>query len=351
MARLLITGGAGFIGTHSCIVLIEQGYDLVIIDSFVNSSPISLQRVKEITKLTKKESIERLQVIHGDIRNQKTLEKVFSDAIREGRRIDAVIHFAGLKSVNESLQNPISYWQVNVNGTSCLLSTMHEYNCRNLIFSSSATLYGQPKSIPIPETATIQPINPYGNTKAAVEKMLSDISKMDAEWHIACLRYFNPIGAHPSGLIGEDPKETPNNLFPIISQVASGSRKVLRIYGNDWPTIDGTCIRDYIHVMDLARGHSAALNSLLKKEHKHLTLNLGTGEGYSVLEVVNSFEKATGKSIPYEIIGRRKGDTAISVADPSKALKTLKWKTSKSLFESCKDSWNWQSSNPNGFRS
>ena len=350
MARLLITGGGGFIGTHSCLDLIEEGHDLIVIDSFVNSSPIGLERVKEITNLSTKEAKQRLQVVNSDIRNKVRVEKVFSDATREGREVEAVIHFAGLKSVNDSLQDPLTYWDINVTGTHDLLSIMHSYNCRTLIFSSSATLYGKPDSVPIPETATIKPINPYGNTKATVEKMLEDLSNTNLDWRIACLRYFNPIGAHPSGRIGEDPRGTPNNLFPIISQVANGRRKILKVYGNDWPTKDGTCIRDYIHVVDLAKGHSAALNLLLKGKHKFLALNLGTGEGYSVLEVVKAYEKATGRNIPYEISERRVGDAAITIADPSQAKSTLAWQASLSLLDSCKDAWTWQSGNPNGFQ-
>jgi len=350
MARLLITGGGGFIGTHSCVELIKEGHDLIVIDSFVNSSHIGLERVKEITNLTTKEAKQRLQVVNSDIRNRAKVEKVFSNATKEGRKVEAVIHFAGLKSVNESLEEPLCYWDINVTGTHDLLSVMHSYNCRTLILSSSATIYGKPDLVPIPETATINPINPYGNTKATIEKMLEDVSNTAFDWHIACLRYFNPIGAHPSGRIGEDPRGTPNNLLPIISQVANRRRKVLKIYGDDWPTRDGTCIRDYIHVVDLAKGHSAALNLLTKGKHKFLALNLGTGEGYSVLEVVKAYEKATGRNIPYEIVDRRVGDAAISIADSSKAENILKWQASFSLLDSCKDAWNWQSRNPNGFQ-
>ncbi len=350
MARVLISGGAGFIGTHASIVLLENGHDLVVIDSFVNSSPIALQRVKEITGLNELKAQQRLKVVEGDIRDKAALQKIFTDANNDGKIIDAVIHFAGLKSVKDSIKSPLNYWDVNVNGSCCLLSAMQENKCRTLIFSSSATLYGKPKSVPISETAAIDPINAYGNTKAAIEKMLADISTADSDWRIACLRYFNPIGAHASGLIGEDPRGTPNNLLPIINQVAIGHQKVLKIYGNKWPTKDGTCIRDYIHVMDLAEGHAAALDSLLQKEHQFLTVNLGTGKGHSVLEVVNSFEIATGKKIPFELSTPRYGDVGITIADPTKAKNLLGWEAKRSLVESCKDAWTWQTSNMNGYQ-
>ena len=349
MARILITGGAGFIGSHTCSVLIDAGHDLIIFDSFINSSPIALQRVKEITGLNPTEANQRLKTVEGDIRNRTTLEKVFTTAEHEQRPINAVIHFAGLKSVNESLKHPLDYWDVNVNGSHCLLKTMQTNRCKTLIFSSSATIYGLAKSIPITEKNTIEPINPYGHTKAAVEKMLLDMYGMNCNWRIASLRYFNPVGAHPSGLIGESPSGLPNNLFPLVNQVAIGRRKVLQVFGDNWPTPDKTCIRDYIHVMDLANGHLAALNYLLKKKDEFLTLNLGSGKGYSVLEVVNSFEKATGQKIKYTIVDRRAGDTAETVADPTQAKKILGWQTQKSIYEMCCDSWKWQKENPNGF--
>ena len=342
MARLLITGGAGFIGSHTCVLLTEAGHDLIVIDSFVNSSPLALKGVCEIAKITSQSTDRRLKVVKGDVRNKATLEKIFTEAVKEDRKIDAVIHFAGLKSVHESLEKPLKYWDANVSGSCCLLSAMNKYNCRTLIFSSSATIYGAPDSLPITEKETITPINPYGNTKAAIEKILFDLTNMNDNWRIASLRYFNPVGAHPSGQIGESPLGTPQNLFPFISQVASGERKTLKIYGGDWPTADGTCIRDYIHIMDLAEGHLAAFEYLIQQEEEFITLNLGTGKGYSVLEVVNSFSKATGMRIDYEIVGRRDGDTAETVADPSLAKKILRWETRKSLLDMCCDSWTWQ---------
>ncbi len=351
MPRVLITGGAGFIGSHTIAALLEAGYDLVVIDSFVNSSELALQRVMEIASLDAKNTSNRLEVTRGDIREKSTLEKLFINAKRQGRPLDAVIHFAGLKSVRESVQYPLNYWDVNVNGTCCLLAMMQKYNCRSLIFSSSATIYGDVSAVPISESELISPINPYGNTKAAVEQILLDLSRSDADWKITSLRYFNPVGAHPSGRIGECPLGSPNNLFPLVSDVASGRKKILRVYGGDWPTPDKTCIRDYIHVMDLAEGHLAALNHLIAERTNFLVLNLGSGIGHSVLEVVNEFEKSTKTEIPYEIVDRRIGDTAITVADPQKAKKILGWETKKSLGNMCIDTWRWQKENPNGYAS
>ena len=349
MARVLITGGAGFIGSHTCVRLIEDGHDLIVIDSFVNSCNLAIQRVKEITGIIENKGDKRLELIEDDIRNRQALSKVFNKAEGEGRKIDAVIHFAGLKSVQQSLQQPLNYWDVNVNGTNNLLSVMHENNCRTLIFSSSATIYGTPKSLPITEDESFKPINPYGNTKEAVEKLLIDVYETDADWRIATLRYFNPVGAHPSGKLGESPSGIPSNLFPFLSQVASGRQKILKIFGGDWPTPDKTCIRDYIHIMDLAEGHLAALQYLLKQKKGLIALNLGSGKGHSVLEVVNSFIKATGITINYQIVDRRPGDTAETVADPTLAKQVLGWKTVKSLSDMCCDSWRWQKENPNGY--
>ena len=349
MARLLITGGGGFIGSHACVVLIEAGFDLIVIDSFVNSSPISLERVAEITGLKNNLDSKRLQVVRCDIRSLTAVQQVFENAQKGNRPIDAVMHFAGLKSVHESIINPLIYWDVNVNGSRSLLSIMERFNCKTFIFSSSATLYGAAKEMPIPETAAIKPINPYGNSKAAVEQMLMDLFKSNSEWNIACLRYFNPVGAHPSGLIGEDPLGSPNNLFPFISQVAIGRQKSLKIFGNNWDTHDGTCIRDYIHTMDLAEGHLAALNFLLNRKGQILTLNLGSGKGHTVLEVVKAFEKSTGVKIKSEIVGKRPGDAPITIADPGEAKKILKWETKRSLHEMCLDGWAWQKANPNGY--
>ena len=349
MSTILITGGAGFIGSHTCSVLIEAGHDLIIFDSFINSSSLALQRVKEINGLNHKKDDSRLRIVEGDIRDKEALQKVFTKSSKENKPVEAVIHFAGLKSVSDSVQQPLDYWDVNVNGSGVLFSTMQANNCRTLVFSSSATIYGAQETSPITEDNTIQPINPYGNTKAAVEKMLLDIYQMNDNWRIASLRYFNPVGAHPSGCIGESPTGVANNLFPIVTQVAIGRRKILQIFGNNWPTPDNTCVRDYIHVMDLAEGHLAALNYLANTKSELLTLNLGSGKGYSVLQVVNAFEKATDQKINYEIVDARPGDVAETVADPSKATRVLGWETRRTILEMCFDSWKWQRNNPKGY--
>ncbi|WP_320665053.1 UDP-glucose 4-epimerase GalE [Prochlorococcus sp. MIT 1223] len=355
MGSILITGGAGFIGSHTCVVLLNAGYNLIIIDNFSNSSPSVISSIAKLAKLEDKITEARLQLVKGDIRDKELVTQIFEIAKRKGTRIIAVIHFAGLKSVHESIQKPLLYWDVNTSGTRKLLEVMNEFSCKVLVFSSSATVYGDPCVIPIDETSPINPINPYGKTKAAVEMLLADISncqqrtkpfqKSPTDWRIAILRYFNPVGAHPSGEIGEDPKGIPNNLFPLINQVAEGKRDLLHIFGNDWPTIDGTGVRDYIHVMDLAEGHKAALEKLLRSEPQLLTLNLGSGKGHSVLELIHCFEEVTGKKISYQIANRRAGDSAISIASPKLALKYLNWSTQKSLKDICDDGWNWQSKN------
>ncbi|MBM5797312.1 MAG: UDP-glucose 4-epimerase GalE, partial [Cyanobacteria bacterium K_Offshore_0m_m2_072] len=265
--------------------------------------------------------------------------------------IDGVIHFAGLKAVGESVQQPLRYWDVNANGSRCLIEAMQRHSCRTIVFSSSATLYGFPETVPISETAPVQPINPYGHTKAAVEQMLADVNACEPGWRIARLRYFNPVGAHPSGRIGEDPGGIPNNLFPFISQVAVGRRPQLQVFGGDWPTPDGTGVRDYIHVMDLAEGHRAALDRLLNHEPELLTLNLGSGLGCSVLELAAAFEAASGKPVPYTIVDRRPGDAASTVADPKRAAELLGWRTRRSISDICRDGWAWQSANPSGYAS
>ncbi len=350
MARLLITGGAGFIGSHTCLVLLQAGHDLLVLDNFSNSTPLALERVSALAKLDVQSSQARLQVRRGDIRDRAGLDDLFSTAASAGAAIDAVVHFAGLKAVGESVREPLRYWDVNLTGSRCLLDAMNAHGCRTLVFSSSATLYGYPKDVPIPETASIQPINPYGHSKAAVEQLLHDLAaSAPNQWRIACLRYFNPVGAHPSGKIGEDPLGTPNNLFPFMSQVAVGRRKSLQVFGGDWPTSDGTGVRDYIHVIDLAEGHSAALNCLLAEPAQLLTLNLGSGQGASVLEVVHAFERASGRQVPYEVVARRDGDAAITVADPAMALQRLGWKTQRGLDDICRDGWTWQAANPAGY--
>ncbi|NQW38632.1 MAG: UDP-glucose 4-epimerase GalE [Cyanobacteria bacterium] len=345
MTQFLITGGAGFIGSHTALVLLEAGHSLVVLDNFANSSPVSLRRVLE---LAGPEASTRLAVLEGDIRNPADLERAFATA-PAGQPIEAVIHFAGLKSVGESLEYPLHYWDVNLGGSRQLLAAMQARGCRSLVFSSSATLYGMPEQVPIPETAPIQPINPYGHSKAAVEQLLADLAASEDGWRIARLRYFNPVGAHPSGLIGEASRGIPNNLFPFVSQVAVGRRDRLQVFGGDWPTPDGSGVRDYIHVMDLAEGHQAALDTLLAEEPQLLTLNLGSGLGHSVLEVVAAFESASGRPVPCELVARRPGDAAISVADPALAAQRLGWRTQRGLAEICRDGWAWQSANPHGY--
>ena len=348
-SRVLVTGGAGFIGSHTCLVLLEAGYDLLILDNFSNSSPQALTRVASLAKVPLNN--QRLQIQHGDIRDPHTLNQVFSDAGASDRPFNAVIHFAGLKAVSDSVKNPLLYWDVNVAGSRTLLAAMNAHACRNLVFSSSATVYGFPESVPIPESASVQPINPYGFSKAAVEQMLADLNASTPNtWRIACLRYFNPVGAHPSGQIGEDPLGIPNNLFPFVSQVAVGRHKQLQVFGSDWPTHDGTGVRDYIHVMDLAEGHKAALTTLLNQGPQHLTCNLGSGNGASVLDVINTFSAASGQDIPYALVDRRAGDAAITVADPSRAAALLQWRTMRTLADICRDGWAWQQANPMGYR-
>ena len=345
MARLLITGGAGFIGTHTCVVLLEAGHELVVLDSFANSSPVALDRVSELAGRP-------MQIVEGDVRDAALLDQLFADATTSGQQIEAVIHFAGLKAVGESVAEPLRYWDVNLCGSRTLLAAMDTHGCRTLVFSSSATLYGHPKTVPIPESAPIQPINPYGHSKAAVEQMLRDVVAIAPDqWSIASLRYFNPVGAHPSGRMGEDPNGIPNNLFPFVSQVAIGRREQLQVFGGDWPTPDGSGVRDYIHVMDLAEGHLAALNCLIAEPSQLLEVNLGSGQGHSVLDVVKAFEAASGCAVPYSVVARREGDAAITVADPSLAAERLGWRTKRSIADMCRDGWAWQSANPEGYRS
>ena len=347
MAQLLITGGAGFIGSHSCLVLLEAGHNLVVLDNFDNSSPESLKRMLELAGPS---AAGRLQLVEGDIRSAADLERAF-EAAPAGQPITAVVHFAGLKAVGESVREPLRYWDVNLCGSRQLLEAMQAHGCSSLVFSSSCTVYGLPEQTPISESAAIQPINPYGHSKAAVEQLLADLVASEPGWRIARLRYFNPVGAHPSGRIGEDPRGIPNNLFPFVSQVAVGRRDCLQVFGGDWPTPDGSGIRDYIHVMDLAEGHRAALDVLLAEPPQLLSLNLGSGQGHSVLEVVRAFELASGRSVPYTVVERRDGDAASTVADPRLAATRLGWRTRRSLEEMCRDGWTWQQANPEGYGS
>lgn len=333
---ILVTGGAGYIGSHTVVQLIAAGHDLVILDNFSNSSPKVLDRIFAI-------SGSRPQVIDGDIRDPVLLKRIFSEY-----PIDAVIHFAGLKAVGESVAQPIRYFDNNVVGSLRLFDAMAEANVKTLVFSSSATVYGDPHTVPICESFPLQATNPYGRTKLHIEEMLRDISCADSTWRIALLRYFNPVGAHPSGLIGEDPQGIPNNLMPYVTQVAVGRRAELGVFGNDYPTPDGTGVRDYIHVVDLARGHLAALDALVKAEEL-ITVNLGTGRGYSVLDVVSAFERASGKPVPYQILPRRAGDVASCFADPAMAFEKLGWRAEFDLDDMCRDSWRWQEGNPEGY--
>lgn len=333
---ILITGGAGYIGSHTCLQILEAGYDIVVMDNFSNSQVESLNRIQTIAG-------KKIPFIKADVRDKEALRVIFRDYA-----ITAVIHFAGLKAVGESTEMPQLYYDNNVVGSLNLFEVMRESNVRNIVFSSSATVYGDPASVPIQENFPLSATNPYGRTKLMVEDILRDLHVADKNWRVALLRYFNPIGAHSSGLIGEDPNGIPNNLLPYVAQVAVGRLAKLCIFGNDYATHDGTGVRDYIHVMDLADGHVAALNYLIENEAL-LTLNLGTGIGYSVLDVVNAFSKVSGKDIPYEFLARRKGDVAINYADATEAKCRLNWVATRNLEEMCADTWKWQSNNPNGF--
>ncbi len=352
MQTILVTGGAGFIGSHTCLVLIENNYRVIIIDSFVNSSKKSIDNIKNILATKIKELEKKLYVYEGDIRDEEFLDEVFSDCYQKKIPIEAVIHFAGLKAVSESILNPEEYWDVNVNGSIKLFKTMEKYNCTKIVFSSSATVYGHSSSKLMNENAPINPKNPYGHTKHKIENILKGfISNKEIKWNIIILRYFNPIGAHPSGLIGEDPKNKPTNIFPLIINAASESSKTLEIFGNDWPTNDGTCIRDYIHVMDLAEAHFSSLVHIQNKKSDFLILNVGTGNGTTVLELVKVFEKVNNCKIAYKFVKRREGDIAKSIADNSLILSKLKWINKRDLKDMCIDGWKWKQNNPEGYLS
>ena len=348
MARLLITGGAGFVGSHTCVVLLEAGHHLLVLDDFSNSSPKALERVAQLAKVSL--DSEQLELIRGDIRDATLLIRLFTEAKAAERPIEAVIHFAGLKAVGESVSDPLRYWDVNVCGTRTLLSAMDAHNCRTLVFSSTSTVYGEPESFPLTETSPTSPIHPYAQTKLAVEQILTALS-CKGSWRVTSLRYFNPVGAHPSGKIGEDPYGIPNNLFPFITQIAAGQIELLRVFGNDYPTPDGTGIRDYLHVMDLAEAHATAIKHLLLTDAPAaFTFNLGTGKGFSVLDVIRGFEEATGITIPYEIVERRPGDVPRLEACSKRAAELLGWTAQRSLTDMCRDGWAWQSANPQGYR-
>lgn len=333
---VLVTGAAGYIGSHTCVELVAAGYAVIALDNLCNSSRESLRRVEEIAG-------QSITFYEADIRDRPAVDRILAS-----HRIDATIHFAGLKAVGESVQQPLAYFENNVSGTVGLLQALGAAGAKKFLFSSSATVYGDPESVPITESARLSTTNPYGRSKLMVEQILEDLSASDHEWAIGALRYFNPAGAHPSGRIGEDPRGIPNNLMPYIAQVAVGRRERLSVFGNDYPTADGTGVRDYIHVVDLARGHVAALDELFRSG-RGFTVNLGTGQGYSVLEMVRAFEQASGRPIPYQIVGRRPGDIAVCYADPSKAASLLGWRATMGLQEMCADHWRWQSSNPTGF--
>jgi UDP-glucose 4-epimerase len=334
--KILVTGGAGYIGSHTCLELLKAGYEVIVVDNLSNSKEESLRRVQELAG----KSLEFHKV---DLLDQAGLERVFA-----GSEIEAVVHFAGLKAPGESVSIPLCYYQNNVTGSLILCEVMQAHQVKNLVFSSSATVYGDPYTVPVKEDFPLSATNPYGRSKLMIEDILRDLYSSDPSWNIALLRYFNPVGAHPSGQIGEDPNGIPNNLVPYIAQVAVGKLARLPVYGNDYPTPDGTGIRDYLHVVDLAIGHLKAIEKL-KTNPGAVAYNLGTGQGYSVLEMVAAFERACGKKIPYEIVGRRPGDVAISYADPSKAGEELGWEAVRDIDAMCADTWRWQSHNPNGY--
>ena len=333
---ILVTGGAGYIGSHTCVELLNAGHQVTVYDNFCNSHPESLARVERITG-------KKLGLVRGDVRDRAALVA----ALRESGA-DAVIHFAGLKAVGESVAEPLSYYDNNVTGTLRLLEAMEECAVKTLVFSSSATVYGDPQRLPLSEDHPLSATNPYGRSKLMVEDILRDLYASDPSWRLGLLRYFNPVGAHPSGLIGEDPQGVPNNLLPYVAQVAAGRREFLNVWGDDYATPDGTGVRDYLHVVDLAQGHLKAL-SRLQQHAECLTVNLGTGIGYSVLDMVRAFEQASGRPVPYRIAARRPGDIAACYADPKLALELLGWRAERGLDAMCVDTWRWQSANPQGF--
>ncbi len=334
--HVLVTGGAGYIGSHTCVQLLDAGHEVTVVDNLSNSCVAAIHRVEEITG-------KAIKFYEADLVDKEKVREIFKE-----NKFDAVIHFAGLKAVGESVSMPLKYYQNNLISTMNLLEIMTEFGVKKMVFSSSATVYGKPKTVPIREDFPLSCTNPYGRTKLMIEEMLRDLAVADSQWDIAILRYFNPIGAHESGLIGEDPKDIPNNLMPYVSQTAIGKREYVHVFGNDYDTPDGTGVRDYIHVVDLADGHLCAL----KKIENHVgvvTYNLGTGNGYSVLDVIAAFSKACGKNVPYKIEARRPGDIDACYADPSYAEQEIAFKAKKNLDDMCRDTWNWQNKNPNGY--
>ena len=337
--NILVTGGAGYIGSHTCIELLAAGYTPIVFDNLCNSSTVSLDRVKQITGKT-------ITFIEGDVRDFELLDQVF-----QKYNIYGVIHFAGLKAVGESVAKPLKYYDNNIAGSICLFNAMNRNDVKRIIFSSSATVYGDPETVPILENFPVSATNPYGRSKLHIEEILRDIYVSDKSWNIALLRYFNPVGAHQSGLIGEDPNDIPNNLMPYVSAVAVGRYEQLSVFGGDYPTPDGTGVRDYIHVVDLAKGHVKALQAFENSDIDNLyTVNLGTGKGYSVLEMVEAFSKASGKKVAYKIVERRPGDIACCYADPTLAKQLLGWEAKYGIQEMCDDTWRWQSNNPMGYK-
>jgi len=334
--QVLVTGGAGYIGSHATVELVAAGHQVVVVDNLVNAKASALKRVAEITGAP-------VPFVKGDIRDRELLARVF-----EANAFDAVMHFAGLKAVGDSVARPLAYYDNNVTGTVTLLEAMATAGVKRMVFSSSATVYGDPAQVPITEDMPTCAVNPYGRTKLMIEQILRDLVVAAPDWSVVLLRYFNPAGAHPSGLIGEDPSGTPDNLMPYIAQVAAGRRERLNVFGGDYPTRDGTGVRDYIHVVDLVRGHLAALDWALRNTGVG-TFNLGTGRGYSVLEMVRAFEAASGRPVPFEITGRRPGDVAECYADPSRAERELGWRATRTLADMCRDAWAWQKKNPDGF--
>lgn len=333
---ILVTGGAGYIGSHTCVELLEAGHEIVVVDNLSNSKEEAVHRIMRLTNRV-------FPFYAADITDKESVRRIFRD-----HSIEAVIHFAGLKAVGESVQLPLKYYSQNLTGTTVLCEVMQEFGIYRLIFSSSATVYGFPKRVPIAEDATVEAVNPYGRTKAIIEQMLQDLANSDPSWSIAVLRYFNPVGAHVSGLIGEDPGGLPNNLMPYIAQVAVGRLKEVAVFGGDYDTLDGTGVRDYIHVVDLAHGHLKALEKIAASSGMHI-YNLGTGRGNSVLEMIKAFSGVSGKSIPYRLTARREGDIGVCFADPSKANRELGWQAKRDIGDMCRDAWRWQSANPQGY--